>query len=108
MEEEAKEEEGDEEDSPPKKRVRTGIMILDEEEADIASGLRPIQKKRPSVSSLQEDMDGSQIGPDSGAENGEGTVDDHSGDGHGVLFENNGVRLSNLLVVLIYTHFCNL
>ena len=102
MEEEAKDDEDSEEEgSPLKKRVRTGVMVLDNDEANIASSLRPIQRKSPSISLLQESTDGSQNSGDSGKEKEEGTVDDYSGDRLGVVFENNGVRLSNPHMILI-------
>jgi len=102
MEEEAKDDEDSEEEgSPLKKRVRTGVMVLDNDEANIASSLRPIQRKRPSISPFQEGTDGNQNSGDSGKEKEGGTVDDYSGDGLGVVFENNGVRLSNPHMILI-------
>lgn len=92
MDEEANEGEGSqEEDNPPTKRVRTEAMVLDCDEVDIASGLRPIQ----GTSRAAQDKD------DSGAEgDGERSNDfDFSGDGRGTGFEDNGVCCQALYVL---------
>lgn len=99
MEEEADDDEEDEElySHPPKKR-RTEPMVLDEEEAEIASGLRPVHETRQDASQLQmnktisEDVDSAGAESEGNVEaNGGvgGAVDDYSGDG-GTGFENNG------------------
>lgn len=97
MEKESNRDEGDEEMNPPSpKRFQTEAMILDEEEADIASGLRPIHETRKDVSHLEEDMTISQDLDSVGTEDelyGEGVgdaVNNYSGDG-GTEFKNNGV-----------------
>ena len=94
MEEEAEEDEEDEGlYSPSPKRRRTETMVLDEEEAEIASGFRPVHETRRDASQLEEDKTISHDVDSAGAE-GEGggvggAVDDYSGDG-GSGFENNG------------------
>ena len=97
MEKESNGDEGDEEmDPPPAKRFRTEAMILDEEEADIASGLRPVHETRKDVSHLEEDTTISQDLSFVGSEDelySEGVgdaVNNYRGDG-GTEFENNGV-----------------
>jgi hypothetical protein len=94
MEEEINEDEGsqEDEDSPPSKRIRTETMVLDEEENEIASGLRPIHETSRVPSQLEQDKTRSQYGNSgSGSEDeGGGGVDDHNGDGH-TGFEDNGV-----------------
>jgi hypothetical protein len=92
MDEEINDEEGfEEEESPPAKRLRTETIVLDEEEAEIASGLRPILGTERAAPQLEEDDTGSQNGGDSGEG---GAVEDLRGDGYGAGFEDNGVCLS--------------
>jgi hypothetical protein len=88
MEEETNYDEGrEEEDTPPvKKKQRTETMVLDDEEADLASALRPIRRTKQAESKFNDDETGSQDGGDSGV-----AVDDFSGDG--AEFEENGVCL---------------
>lgn len=90
MEEETNYSEGhEEEDTPPvKKKQRMETMALDNEEADLASALRPIHMTKQAESKFNDDETGSQDGGDSGA-----AVDDFSGDGYGAEFEDNGVCL---------------
>ena len=95
MDKEADEEEEDEDEelyTQPSKKQRTETMVLDEEEAEIASGLCPVHETSRGALQLEKDVDSA------GAEsegNGEGdggvggAVDDYSGD-RGTGFENNG------------------
>ena len=92
MDEETNGKEGsEEEDSPPAKRTRTGTVVLDDEEAEIVSKLRPILHVGTSqaVSQLEERQTRSQDGGDSGAEIERD--DDVSGDEYGGGLEDNGV-----------------
>lgn len=98
------EEEGDEDDinleeeSPPPKRIRTETLVLDEDEAEIASGLRPLPETSRHATQLEKDKTTIEDAESAGAEsesnvegNGGvgGAVDDYSGGG-GTGFENNG------------------
>jgi hypothetical protein len=89
MDEEGNESEGShEEDSLPKKKIRTEAMVLDAEETEIASGLRPIQGTSRTASQFEQDETGSQGGGSGADVNGEGAgeVDDLDNG-----FEDNGV-----------------
>ena len=106
MEEEDNEDDEDnedqEDDRQPRKRTRTKSMVLDDEEAEIASGLslaRP--ETRQVASQLELDktrrQDVGSAGTDDedengvrGGEQGEQAGDDYGGDGH-TGFEDNGV-----------------
>lgn len=95
MEEEADEDEEDEGlHSPPHKKIRTENIVLDEEEAEIASGLRPVHETRRDAPQLEEDMTMGQDVDSAGSEGegggGGGAVDDYNGD-RSTGFENNGV-----------------
>lgn len=86
---EAEADENDEEGFPPPKRIRTEAVVLDDEESEIASGLRPISQVG---SQLDQDVDsaGADGGGEEESDEGEGLVDDYSGEGHNG-FEDNGV-----------------
>jgi hypothetical protein len=94
------------EDSPKKKRMRTGTIVLDTDEIEIASGFRPI----PGTSEIQQDEAGSQDGSgDSEVEFNEqkseqegDEVDDLTGDGNFPGFEDNGVCHYIIYVKHIY------
>lgn len=90
MEEETNEDEISEEDFPPSKRRRTEPMVLDDEETEIASGLRPIPGTSRAVSRFEEDETQSQDGSDSGVEKEGDAVD---GVGLDAGFQDNGVCL---------------
>jgi hypothetical protein len=95
MQEETNEDEEDEEeDSPPTKRVRSETMVLDDDEVEIASGLRPIRGTSQAA--------GSQDGGDSGVGGESDAVEDDGDDGHIAGFEDNGVCLS-----FIFSHDIN-
>ena len=98
MEEEADDDEEDELNSRPSKKICTEAMVLDDEEAEIASGLRPLREASRDASQLEKDKTISEDVDSAGAEsegNAEGNggvggaVDDYSGEG-GTGFENNG------------------
>jgi len=92
-------EDSQEEVLPPAKRFRKEPMVLDEEEAGIASGLRPICGTSEAASRLEQDETQSQDGDagapaevyGEGAKQGGGVVDDFRGDGNDVGFSDNGV-----------------
>lgn len=69
----------EDDDSHPTKRNRKEGMALDDEETQIASGLKPISLDQDETRSQDGDVD-EQSG-----------VDDFGGDGHGTGFEDNGV-----------------
>jgi len=84
---------------PPAKRVRKEHMVLDEDEAGIASGLRPMLGTSEAASRFEQDETERQDG-DAGAQaevngggikQGGGAVDDFSGDGNDTGFSDNGV-----------------
>jgi hypothetical protein len=98
-EENDEENEDQEDDVHPRKRTRTKSMVLDDEEAEIASGLslaRP--ETRQDASQLELDRTRSQDVGSAGIDDeneddvrgGEQAGDDYSGDGH-TGFEDNGV-----------------
>jgi hypothetical protein len=90
MDEEANEDEGDEDMcSPSPKRIRTEPLALDDEEAEIASGLRPVHGTSQVASQLEEDKTMGQDDDSAGAEDEADAVNEYSGDG-GTGFENNG------------------
>jgi hypothetical protein len=89
MEQEGNDDEGiQDEDIPHAKRIRMEAMVLDADEIEIASGLRPISSIHRAVSHLPEDEARNQDG-DSGAQ-GEGDMGDSNDDG-AIGFEDNGV-----------------
>jgi hypothetical protein len=104
MEEEANDNDGsDVDDPPPSKRKRTEALTLDEDEAEIASGLSRIHDADRAASQLEQDRTGRKDGDSGyGEEDGQGSekgggggggggaFDDYSGDGH-TGFEDNGV-----------------
>lgn len=95
MEEEGKEDEASEgESSRPRKKKRIEPIALDNEEAEIAFGLRRNHDAGGAPSQLEQDgdlADGEEDGDESGR--GADVVDDYSGDGHTAGFEDNGVCL---------------
>jgi hypothetical protein len=85
MQEEANEdEENQDEDSPPSKKTRTESLVLDDEEAKIASGLRESSRAASQLeryNRTQDGVSGMGEGDDEGSEQGGSAVDDYSGDG---------------------------
>ena len=89
---------------PPSKKVRSETLVLDDEETEIASGLRPIKRRSAAIQSDEDDagsLNGNQNDGDIDVEGGDAVddfrhdaVDDFNGQGLNSGFENNGVRLS--------------
>jgi hypothetical protein len=89
MQEEANgDEENEEEDSRPSKKTRNESIVLDEEEAQIASGLRESSRQVAMDRARSEDVDSRMDADDD--EQGEqvgAAIDDYGG----TEFDNNGV-----------------
>jgi hypothetical protein len=98
---EAEANENEEEGFPPPKRIRTEAVVLDDEESEIASGLRPISRVG---SQLDQDVDSAGAdgeGEGEESDQGEGAVDDYSGDGRNG-FEDNGVCFLSFHMISIW------
>lgn len=89
-EEEEDDNEGLEEEYRPTKRIRSETMVLDAEEAQIASNLQPIHTTSGTVQPLDEDEIGMLDFED---EKEGGAVGDISGEHGAAVFEDNGVYL---------------